>query len=152
MEYRNTRSLIVRLSVLFALTGIVPAAFGNDSEFEVNLNCADTSRIFQKIQVNNGIMTEKAVVSAPVSTILIPLTRNDSDYLGCLEMHGRNTDVAKLAYFQDTDRCRRMASSKPQVSISSANNPVLTASFDRAAYSRCMRGKDRKLDVEIIGQ
>ncbi|MGH8498167.1 MAG: hypothetical protein ACRERV_05080 [Methylococcales bacterium] len=131
-------------------TGVNSNALGEDNKFGIHMDCADASTIFHRIQINQGVMTEKAVANAPVSVISIPVTRNQKAYSGCLEMTGKNPKLAKMAFFQDLDRCRLQASSKPLVSISAKNDPVLGSSFDAKEFEQCMHGKDRKLEVELI--
>ncbi len=140
----------VTFSVFLLYSGVNSNGFGEGDKFGIRMDCADASMIFHKIQITQGVMTEKAVVSAPVSVISIPVTRNEKAYSGCLEMTGKNPKLAKMAFFQELDRCRLQASSKPLVSISAKNNPVLGSSFDAKEFEQCMHEKDRKLEVELI--
>jgi hypothetical protein len=131
--------------------GLTESATGGENEFSGRTECSDSSLIIQKLQINFGVQTEKLGINGPVAVISIPITRNQDQYLGCLEMRGKNTEVAKIAYFQNRDRCRREALS-PTVLISASDHPALISGFDTQKYERCLHGNDKPLEVELIGE
>lgn len=152
MYDKDSKKLSLRVAgLLLGLAGI-SVAFADESEFGVNMHCADLSKLVHNIELNNGIMTEQAVIAAPVTVIAIPVTYNQDEYSKCLEMYGKNTNVARLAYFQDLNRCNRRATRIPAVSISSINKVSLASGFDAKEFEDCMHGTERKLEVELIEQ
>ncbi len=132
------------------IAGTIGTAARGENEFGVQMDCAESSMINHEIPINFGVQTEKAAVSGPLAVISIPITRNRDQYFGCLEMYGKNTNVAKIAYFQELNRCRREASSEPSVWFSAKRDPSLTSGFDTEKFEECLHERDRRLDVELI--
>lgn len=140
--------------VLFALVGLlawVPFATAQDSGHALQMKCAKSSTYFHEIKINNGVRTEKAVVSAPVATFRIPVTRNSDEYVNCLETHRENPRVAKMAYFDELNRCRRETAAPPTITISTKDLQLeLAGQSGKAELDRCLRGVDGEIEVELV--